>query len=752
MLKRIILCSVWCVFFSLPIFAQNGTITGKVIDKDTKGGISQVSLEVNNETILGITNEMGEFSIKPKKFPIKLTFLLLGYHQKTITVKKATDNLNITLEREATQLSEIVVSSKKEEALGVQQVSKISLLLRPISSSQDFLRSVPGLFIAQHAGGGKAEQIFLRGFDNDHGTDFAIQVDDIGINLGSHAHGQGYADLHFLIPETIKTVDYFKGPHEISIGDFAVSGAAKFTSKDMLHDNLVKLEYGQYDFVRALAMVSLLDKKNFLTKNYETAYISIEGTFNNSFFDSKQNLRKLNTFSKYTVELTEKQKLKASISTFNSDWNASGQIPLRAVESGLIDHFGAIDDTEGGDTQRVHVNLQLDSEISDDVALSNQVYYVHNKYNLFSNFTFFQNDPVNGDMIHQYENRDIYAYKGNISFKNAFQLPNSTTTVGWFVEQNNNTIGLSNAIGRTFREQVNQFDIKQTNYGLFLKERIQIAPKLNVLAGFRGDFYDFNLKEIFPTVSEGSRSSFRFSPKISIFYDVTKNLQLYAKASSGFHSNYANAAVKNKEVTPLPKAIGYDLGTEFKIGKNLIGNLAGFYLKSDAEFVFVTDDGFEYENKGRSERLGAEASFRYQPLPYFWLDTDLNYSYGTLLDAPKGDNKIPSAPRFSSTGGATFRFQNGIKASLRYRYLGERPLIEDESIFADDYFITDLVVNYSTSKYKIGLSVENLFNNEWTEAVFYDSSQLKGEPEPVDDIHFTPGTPFLAKISLTYFF
>ena len=182
-----------------------------------------------------------------------------------------------------------------------------------------------------------------------------------------------------------------------------------------------------------------------------------------------------------------------------------------------------------------------------------------------------------------------------------------------------------------------------------------------------------------------------------------------------------------------------------------MGNLAAFYLQSNAEFVFVSD-GFEFENKGRSRRLGSEASFRYQPLPYFWLDTDLNYSFGTLLDAPKAENKIPSAPRFTSTGGATLRLKNGIKASLRYRYLGERPLIEDESVIAQDYFITDFVVNYKTSKYQIGLSVENLFDHEWREAVFYDSSQLQGEVQPVDDIHFTPGTPFSTKLSLTYFF
>ncbi|WP_218599251.1 TonB-dependent receptor [Polaribacter sp. NJDZ03] len=751
MYKKLILCSVWAMCFSLPIFSQKKAIKGKITDAETQLAISQVRILTSGKTVLTTTDERGNFSITAVKAPINLTFLLEGYIEKTITLKKGTNNLAIVLDRETTELSEIIISSKDEKKLGVHKVSKISLQLIPISSSQDFLKTVPGLFIAQHAGGGKAEQIFLRGFDNDHGTDFAVLVDDIGINLSSHAHGQGYADLHFLIPETVQNADYYKGPHETSLGNFAVSGAAKFTTKDKLHRNFVKLEYGQYDFTRALAMVSLIDQKNFLTKNDESAYIAIEGTYNNSFFESNQKLRRLNTFTKYSISLSDKHQLKTSLSTFHSDWNASGQIPLRAVKSGLITKYGAIDDKEGGDTKRIHVNAQLNSTLSNNTTLINQLYYVSNTYNLFSNFSFFQNDPVHGDMIHQQENRDVFAYKGNIAINNILEIPNSTTTFGWSAKHNHNYIGLNHTIGRELLENVNRFKIKETNYAAFIKERIQITNKLTVLAGLRADYFDFNVTEIIPTPQQGSTTAFKLSPKLSLFYDATEDLQFYAKASTGFHSNYANAAVKNKSINPLPKATGYDLGTEFKIGDNFIGNLTSYYLQSDAEFVFVSD-GFEFENKGRSKRLGSEASFRYQPLPYFWIDTDLNYSYGTLLDAPKGDNKIPSAPRFTTTGGATLRLQNGIKASLRYRYLGERPLTEDASIIAQDYFIADAVVNYTTSKYTIGISIENLFDTSWREAVFYDSSQLQGELAPVDDIHFTPGTPFLAKLNLTYFF
>lgn len=200
-MQKLILCSLWILFFSLSIFAQNKTIQGKVTDQETQLTISRVRITAN-KTLLATTNETGEFSITLEKFPLKVTFSSEGYLKKTIVLKKETKNLNITLEKEVIKLSEIVINSKNQKKLGIQKVSKISLQLRPINSAHDFLKTVPGLFIAQHAGGGKAEKIFLRGFDNDHGTDFAVLVNDIGVNLSSHAHGQGYADLHFLIPET----------------------------------------------------------------------------------------------------------------------------------------------------------------------------------------------------------------------------------------------------------------------------------------------------------------------------------------------------------------------------------------------------------------------------------------------------------------------------------------------------------------------------------------------------------------------
>ncbi|AXT63040.1 TonB-dependent receptor [Aquimarina sp. AD10] len=752
-MKKHTLCSVF-LLMNLFGFSQSQSIVKGIVKENTTGlSISDVSVTVSQQNIGTSTNSDGEYSIRLPKGQYIIEFSAVGFTtvSKKIQLEEELQPLYVGLKRSETILSEIIIESDKEKEIDEHTVSKLSLKLRPITSAQDLLRTVPGLFIAQHAGGGKAEQIFLRGFDNDHGTDFAVFVDDIPINLTSHAHGQGYADLHFLIPETVGDASYYKGPHKTSIGNFGVSGAASYRTKSRLNKNLVKLEYGQYDYVRALGMVTLLDQKNFLTKNYENAYIAIEGTYNRSFFDTPQDLRRLNTFSKYTADINDTNTLVTSISTFHSDWNASGQIPLRAVQSGLIGRYGAIDDSEGGDTKRIHGTIQLSSELNENMVLNNQLYYVSNDFNLYSNFSFFQNDPVNGDMIHQFEYRNIFGYSGILSLKSMIGSFESKTKFGLGVQYNDNRLGLNRGVRRVFLESVNRFRVKETNYSLYAEELLHINERFRILMGLRGDYFNFDLEDILPVQGTGNENAFRLSPKFSVYYDIAPNVQLYAKASSGFHSNYTQTVIKDPSIDPLPKAVGYDLGVEFKIGKHILTNLTGWYIQSDAEFVFITDSP-EFENRGRSERVGGDLSLHYQPRSYLWFDTNMNYSYGTLLDEPQEANKIPSAPRFTSTGGITLKLPNGIKSSLRYRYLAERPLLEDESVSADAYFLGDFVMNYTKPKYEIGLSIENIFNQDWVEAIFYDASQLQGEAAPVDDFHFTPGTPFSAKLSLTYFF
>ncbi len=750
-MKKLVMCSAF--FLVQILFAQSkAMLKGVVRDAKTGNVIPFASVSIQNQRTSTFSDENGSYELLLEKGNYKIIVSCIGYelfYKEFNTIDGSI--YNVDLSPSQIQLSTVVISAAKKKEVGVQSIASINLKLRPVQSAQDLLKTIPGLFIAQHAGGGKSEQIFLRGFDNDHGTDFAISVDDIPVNLSSHAHGQGYADLHFLIPETIEDANYYKGPHEASIGNFATSGAASYTTKKQVNQNLIRLEYGQYNFARALGIFDVLDTKNIFSKKKETAYVAVEGTFNEGFFKSKQNLKRLNTFSKYTGEFKNDYFLTASLSTFNSIWNASGQIPLRAVNSGLISRFGAIDDSEGGSTERVHVNLELAKKRNYQQEWKHQLFYLYNNYDLYSNFSFFQNNPVEGDMIHQAENRNSLGY--NSKFLKSFNLGafKNKLEIGAGIQYTHNDIKLENNKRRVFIRNINKFLNRETSANLYIKDLIHLSSKISILTGLRTDFFTFDVDEIKPVASRQKTNAIRFSPKFSLFYDVTQNLQLYVKASSGFHSNYAQSAVNDRGIHPLPRAIGYDLGSEFKIGKNLLVNTALWYSKSDAEYIFVTD-GFEFENKGKSQRYGVDASLRYQPWDFLWLDTDINYSYGTLLEEPSSANKIPSAPRFTNTGGITLASDKGFSGAINYRYLGERPLVEDESVVAEDYFILDAALKYKKNNYEIAFFVENVLDTEWIEAVFYDTSRLQGESTEVEDFHFTPGTPFLAKLGLTYYF
>jgi outer membrane receptor protein involved in Fe transport len=315
---------------------------------------------------------------------------------------------NITLFRKTLKLEEVSISSGLKQ---LNTVSKIDLGIQPVTSSQELLRKVPGLFIGQHAGGGKAEQIFLRGFDIDHGTDINISVDGMPVNMVSHAHGQGYADLHFLIPETVEEIDFDKGPYFAEKGDLTTAGYVEFKTKDKIDNSLISAETGQYNTFRALGMFNLLNTKR------QSAYFTAEYLMTNNYFDAPQNFSRINLFGKYTATFSARDKVSISASHFKSLWDASGQIPDRAVNAGLISFYGAIDPTEGGNTSRSNFNLQHNRQTAENAYIKNTVYLSHYDFELYSNFTFFLEDPVNGDQIRQKENRLLLACSPNITKK-----------------------------------------------------------------------------------------------------------------------------------------------------------------------------------------------------------------------------------------------------------------------------------------------------------------------------------------------
>jgi len=688
------------------------------------------------------TNDLGEFSIDKTNNGDALRISKLGYKTIIVTVQNVNDPLSILLQDDIIQLNEVVLSSGINTT---NSIAKIDILTNPVNSSQEILRKVPGLFIGQHAGGGKAEQIFLRGFDIDHGTDVALSVDGMPINMVSHAHGQGYSDLHFIIPETVNKIDFGKGPYKANQGNFATAGYVGFQTKDKLDASSITLEAGQFNTTRMVGLFNLLE-----TNKKQNAYIATEYILTDGPFDSPQNFNRFNIFGKYNVQLDNSSKLTLQASRFTSRWDASGQIPNRLVENGTISRFGAVDDTEGGFTSRTNFIVSHQKSIDENTFVKTNVFYSKYDFTLFSNFTFFLVDPINGDQIKQKESRNLYG--ANTEFNKKIFLDKSIVSlqsgVGFRADEIDG-IELSRTLNRQeVLENIQLGDIDESNmYGYFNSEfkfnKFKVAPAIRL------DYFKFNYQDaLAPMFKTLSTSVVKASPKLNLSYSQNNNVEYFIKSGFGFHSNDSRVALQeDKEV--VPSVFGVDVGNVWKPTNNLIINTALWTLFSQQEFVYVGDAGV-VEASGKSRRYGVDLGFRYQLSDYVFADFDGNYAFAR--SGEDFEEYIPLAPKFSSTGGITLKDYKGFTAVIKYRYLGDRAANEDNSVIAKGYFVSDFNVNYKINKFNIGLVVENIFNTKWNETQFLTESRLQNETQSVEEIHFTPGTPFFAKIKIGYNF
>ncbi|QIH37464.1 TonB-dependent receptor [Flavobacterium sp. Sr18] len=737
-MKNIILLLV--TLFGVASFGQ--IQKGKVLDKDGNPVENAYLINTSSESHAH-TNEFGFFSIDKTSIGDILKITALGYKKTNYTIVSSDDT--IIIEDDIFRLNEIVIQPKLS-AMNV--ISKIDLQTTPVNSSQEILRKVPGLFIGQHAGGGKAEQIFLRGFDIDHGTDIAISVDGMPVNMVSHAHGQGYADLHFVIPETVEKIDFGKGTYYANKGDFATAGYVAFQTKDKIEKSSIGVEVGQFNTLRTVGLFNLLGNQK-----TQSAYIATEYILTDGPFDSPQNFNRINLLGKYSAILSDNSKFSILASRFSSKWDASGQIPQRLVDNGTISRFGAVDDTEGGNTSRTNFNASLSKPIDENTFLKANAFYSNYQFELYSNFTFFLEDPINGDQIKQKENRDIYGMNAELNKKTKINETDVLLQFGaGFRADATTDTELSHTLNRSvLLENIKLGDIDETNLFTYLNSEFNFG-KLMINPAIRLDYFKFNYQDkLMENYKTQSESKVKFSPKLNFIYSQNNNLQFFVKSGMGFHSNDARVVVQNSGKQILPTAIGTDVGTIWKPFPKLIVNSALWYLFLEQEFVYVGDAGI-IEPSGKSKRMGAELGLRYQLNDWLYFDADANYTYARSIDEPKGQDYIPLAPDFTTTGGLSFQKFNGFSGGIRYRYLKNRPANEDNSIVAKGYFISDLNVNYQYKNINFGIAVENIFDTEWNETQFATESRLQNEPESVEEIHFTPGTPFFMKGKITYTF
>lgn len=770
------------------VFGQSrGSIQGTVTDATTGEPLPGANVYLQ-ETYQGTATSLdGRYElpgVPAGAYTLVVSLIGFGAAEQAIRLEAGqTLTEDVALTATSINLGEVLaVAERSYSAASSKALRAFDLVTRPTRSAQDLLRLTPGLVVAQHAGGGKAEQIFLRGFDADHGTDVHISVDGMPVNMVSHGHGQGYADLHFVIPETIQQIDVHKGPYAAEFGNLATAGAIAMTTRNHLDNNLLRLEAGAYNTVTATALYQL----PLPGTEHQGAYLA--GQFYNTDgpVESAQGFQRFNLFGKFHTHLSDNARLSLSAGGFGSAWDASGQIPQRAVDQGLIGRFGSIDDLEGGTTGRQDVNLTYESTTPSG-AFQLRGYASRYTFKLFSNFTFFLEDPVAGDMIEQTDNREIFGLDGRYRLTQ----PWGGATLGGGFRSDDIAVSLWQSPARVRETALVDADIIERNLYLWGQQEFVFSPRVRLQLGLRGDYFTYDVNDhldgdstaVLPHAS-GYAQQAMLSPKASLVVSPTAAVDLFVNAGSGFHTNDARAIVIGERIdnlarlyrrsglseaernarlaarnydpsqvgeATLPRALGGEVGLRTRFSERWTVAAAAWGLRLEREFVFVGDAGTT-ELSGATERYGLDLEARFSLTSWLAADADLNLSRGVFVDEPEGANEIPLAPRVTSTGGLTVAHPSGYRGSLRYVHIGDRPANEDGSVTAQGYTVFNLLASYQVRSFQLSVTAENLFDVAWNEAQFDTESLLPGEGAPVSELHFTPGTPRNIRVGVAYLF
>lgn len=618
--------------------------------------------------------------------------------------------------------------------------------LRPQGRPADVLRLVPGLIINQHQGGGKAEQYLIRGFDADHGTDLAIFVDGLPVNLRSHAHGQGYADLHFLIPETVKAVDVLKGPYFPEYGDFDTAGTVVFVTRDYVDENTLEIAGGSFNTQRYLALLSP-------TRDALKTFIAVEGYRSDGPFEHPNGYVRFNIFAKATASIAHDMTLSLWASHYRAEWRGSGQLPSRAIRAGLIDRFGAIDPNEGGVTQRTNLNIDYAWRVGDAQRLTAHAYASYYALSLFNDFTFFLNDPEHGDMINQRDRRVVAGFDTQYEIRSLPLGMPLTSTVGFQYRIDTPHIVLADAIQRHQVGRVQDVSLVEQSYSPFVKFELVPLDKVRLVTGARGDIFRFQGTEHVNTTEPfETRDVTKARPnvKANLILGPCLDTEFFGNFGTGFHSNDARAVLANPRLEALPTATGYEFGFRSRALPRTELFATYWFLDLSSELVFVGDDGTT-EARGSTHRDGIEVGVKVRPLD--WLTLTGDFTYTRKAEFVDSGAAIPLAPIWTARADVTVRLPGGLSSSLEMRYLGDRFADEDRRFTARGYTLLNWTGRYRYRNLEAFLSVENLADVHWREAQFFFTSRLPGEPAGgVNDVHFTPGAPrsFLGGIAVHF--
>jgi outer membrane receptor protein involved in Fe transport len=625
---------------------------------------------------------------------------------------------------------------------------------RPLLRPGEVIELVPGMIVTQHSGGGKANQYFLRGYNLDHGTDFAITVDGMPVNMPTHAHGQGYADINFMIPELVERMDFRKGPYFASEGDFATAGAAHIEYFDKLPAAMGSVTVGTDNYLRAMAAASPELAGGNLLLGFEA--LGYDGPW-----DNPEDLEKFNGVLRYSRG-DRNSGFDVTLMGYDSQWNSTDQVAKRAVDSGYIGRFGNLDETDGGESSRY--SLSGNGRIGlGPGQLQVDAYVIKYEMDLWSNFTYFLDDPVNGDQFQQSDDRMVYGVHPRYAWSNRLGSADMTNTVGLQARYDDiDTVALYSTRARQRVSTTREDSVKQTSVGVYLENAAQWNAWFRSVVGVRGDFYDFDVDSSIPENS-GTESDSIVSPKLSLIFGPWAKTEYFVNAGYGFHSNDARGTtitVDPKEfaqgnivaadpVDPLVRTKGAEVGLRTEAIRNLQSSLSLWYLEQDSELLFVGDAGTT-EPSRPSERYGVEWINYWRPQRWLLVDAELAWTHARFSDSDPAGDYIPGAMETMAQLGVTIDNLGPWYGGVQLRYLGPRPLIEDDSVRSSSTTITNLRVGYTLSRnFRLHLDVFNLFDVEDSDVEYYYQSFIPAiDTGPVDDIHFHPVEPRQFRLTL----
>ena len=765
---------VTLLLVALPAFAQaqGAPLRGHVTD-ETGGGLPGVTVELRGQAgtpAETITDAGGDYAFAGiPHCPCQLTFSLINFAsitQRGLTIAPNASaavnkvmhlalNADVVVIGKRTFANLADVQDPAEDLVGIAQsasqgaITSRQLDVRPFMRQAEVLETVPGVIITQHSGEGKANQYFLRGFNLDHGSDFAMTVNGAPVNMVTHAHSQGYSDLNFLIPELVAGVQYSKGPYYAELGDFATAGSANMNYATQLDRPLLHLEGGNFGFSRGLFAASPRVGNGHLLVAFETSR-------NNGPWDRPDEYRKLNGVVRYSRG-NNVNGLSLTVMAYRGEWNATQAVPRRAVDAGAIDRFGTIDPTDKGNSHRVSAAAEWQHGRGSTLSKV-QAYGIGYGLMLLNNFTFYLDDPEHGDQNRQVDQRFIFGVK-------AFQKRQTR----WGGHNVQNTLGIQVRTDDITRLELTHTErdvplftrsddsAVVTTAGAYAENQVDWMSWLRTTVGVRADGSLYKVTDTLDSRNSGTANAGLLSPKGTMTLGPWRGTELYANAGMGFHSNDARGTTISYDgngqpadrVTPLVRAKGAEIGVRTVKIPHLQTTMSLWMLRLDSELVYNGDVGAT-EPGPASRRFGIEIANYYRPKPWLIFDADVSKSQSRFAEVGETSNYVPEAVDLVVSGGASIDNFHRSFASLRLRYFGPRPLVADNSVRSQATTLLNAEGGYQLARrLRLNVEVFNLANARVSDIDYYFASRLPGEPlAGVEDLHTHPAAPRTTRVSL----